>query len=117
MSNWENDKGTYKVINQESPGDPIEINVNARPPWQIIDGSTLEIPHLVAESLNNAKKKKYRIEGKQGNENSVVAYEVNRYLAIPVDKKEKNVEQTKGKTDIMNTIANSKKNKVADGVE
>lgn len=112
-TDWRKDLGTYKILNMERPGDPIEIGFNAEPIWQFQHGAIATIPKAVAQALNDTVKIKHRIKGKLGESNSVETYEEQRYMAVPVESAKKE----EPKTDLLMAIAKGKRSKVEDGVE
>jgi len=106
MEIWEKEKSYYKVMNMENPGNDIEISFNGKI-FQIQHGATVLIPDAVANALNETVMKQWKVEGKMGEQRSMVAVDVARMMAIKTSGTIKD-ENNPDKEDVKNSIMAAK---------
>ena len=88
---WMRKKKLVKVVNIEKPGQDIYVSCQGEP-YLIKDGSEIELPELVIESIKDAIAIDWIIEGEMGKTKSKKKVERARYMVVDIEKKPKEKE-------------------------
>jgi len=89
VTNWEDDKVTIKVVNIESPGSDISVNINGKS-FLMQHEATVVVPRAVLNVLKDTKIKNVEVEGDLEKGNTVKVKSVSeRFFVVELPMAEK----------------------------